>query len=92
MHDGDVGHREGTLGHHLCQRPEAELEAQMLPHAQKNDLAIQVPILEQLLRTAQPGHHVAFEPPDRPEDRGSSNRTYSHQSADDALREPRPVS
>ena len=44
-HDGGVGHRHATLGHHLHQISEAELEAQVPPHAQDDDLAVKVPTL-----------------------------------------------
>src|ERR1700744_6193414 len=42
-HNGGVGHRQAALGHHLHQIPEAQLEAQVPPHAQDDDLAIKVP-------------------------------------------------
>jgi len=42
-HDRGVSHRQATFLHHLNQVPEAELEAQIPPHAQDDDFAIEVP-------------------------------------------------
>ena len=50
--------------------PKAELEAQIPPHAQDNDLAIKVAPLEQLLQPQEPSHRAALKQPDRPDDRG----------------------
>ena len=57
-HDGGVGHRHATLGYHLYEIPEAELEPQIPTHAQDDDLTIEVPSLEQLLHTQELGHRL----------------------------------
>src|SRR5271165_6749556 len=59
-HNGGVGHRQAALGHHLHQVPEAELEAQVPPHAQHDDLTIEVATLEQFVQTREPSHLTAF--------------------------------
>jgi hypothetical protein len=45
-HDGSVGHRQAALSHHLHQIPKAELEAQVPPHAQDDDLTLKVATLD----------------------------------------------
>ncbi|HSZ89077.1 MAG TPA: hypothetical protein VK822_06835 [Acetobacteraceae bacterium] len=62
-HNGGVGHRQAALGHHLHQIPEAELEAQVPPHAQDDDLAIKVPTIKQLVHARKPGHRTALNSP-----------------------------
>ena len=59
-HDGGVGHRQAALLHHLHQVPEAELEAQIPPHAQDDHLVVEVPPLEQILQVQEPGHRAAL--------------------------------
>src|SRR5580698_11346751 len=59
-HNGGVGHRQAALGHHLHQIPEAELEAQVPPHAQDDDLAIKVPTIKQLVHAREPRHRTAL--------------------------------
>ncbi len=44
----------------LDQIPEAELEARIPPHAQDDDLGVEVPSLEQLTQTQEPGHRAAL--------------------------------
>src|SRR5580700_3280189 len=55
-HDGGVCHRQAAFRHHLHQVPEAELEAQVPPHAQDNDLTIKVATLEQLIQSQELSH------------------------------------
>jgi hypothetical protein len=55
-HDGGVGHRQAALGHHFDQIAEAELEAQVPPQAQDDDLAIKMATLEQFVQAQEPGH------------------------------------
>src|ERR1700720_4552943 len=55
-HDGGVRHRQAALAHHLRQVPETELEAQVPPHAQDDELTIKVSALEQLIQTQEPSH------------------------------------
>src|SRR6202046_5992260 len=62
-HDGGVGHRQAALGHHLHQIPEAELEAQVPPHAQDDDLTIKVPTLKQLVYSRKPSHRTVLNSP-----------------------------
>src|SRR5215472_11797520 len=81
-HDSRVGHRQATLSHHLHQISEAELVAQIPPHAQHDDLAIEVAAFEQLLQTQKPGHRAALNPTRRPEDRRAGKL---HQSRRDYL-------
>src|ERR1700733_7290274 len=63
-HNGGVGHRQAALGHHLHQIPETELEAQVPPHAQDDDLAIKVPTTKQLVHARKPGHRTALNSPE----------------------------
>jgi hypothetical protein len=44
-----VGQRDAALGHHLDQITGAELESEVPPHAQDDDLVIEVPPLEKVL-------------------------------------------
>lgn len=53
-HDRGVGDRAATLAHHLQEVPQLELEAPIPRHAESDDLAIEVPTFEQLLRTQEP--------------------------------------
>ena len=41
-----MGQGQATLGHHLDQIPEAQLEAKIPPHAEDDYLAFKVPSLE----------------------------------------------
>ena len=59
-HDGGVGYRQAALLHHLHEFPEAELEAQISPHAQDDHFAVEVPPLEQILQVQEPGHRAAL--------------------------------
>src|SRR5271165_6960105 len=69
-HDGGVGHRQAALRHHLRQVPEAELEPEVPPDTQHDDLAIKVTTLEQFVQSQEPGHRTARNPIRRPKDRG----------------------
>ena len=77
-HDGGVRHRQAALGHHLHKIPEAELEAQVPPYAQDDDLAIKVPTLKQLVHAWKPGHRTAFNSLLDCEDTMTSNLHQSH--------------
>ena len=59
-HDGGVSQRKAALRHHLHQIAVAELEPQVPPHAQDDDLPVEVAALEQLIQCQEPGHHTAF--------------------------------
>jgi hypothetical protein len=45
-HDCRVRHRQAAFGHHLDQDSEAEFEAQVPPHAQHGDLALEAATLK----------------------------------------------
>jgi hypothetical protein len=47
-HDRRVGEGKAAFGHHLHQVTEAQLEAQIPPHTQDDDLTLEVPTLGQL--------------------------------------------
>src|ERR1700738_1525019 len=47
-HDGRMRHRQATLGHHLHQVAQTELESKIPAHAQDDDFAVEVATLEQL--------------------------------------------
>jgi len=72
-----VGHRQAALGHHLRQIPEAQLEAQVPPHAQDDDLAIKVSTVKQPIRVRMPGHRLAL---NSPVGREATTTTNLHQS------------
>ena len=59
-HDRGVRNRQAALGHHLNQVSEAELEAQIPPHARYYDLAVEVPTFEQFLQAQESGHRAAL--------------------------------
>ena len=59
-HDGGVNQRKAALRHHLHQIAVAEFEPQLPPHAQDDDLPVEMAALEQLIQTQEPGHHTAF--------------------------------
>src|ERR1017187_480806 len=59
-HDGRVRHRQAALRHHLHQIAVAEFEPKIPPHAQDNDLLVEVAALEQLIQIQELGHHTAF--------------------------------
>lgn len=48
-HDRCVGQGQSTLGHHLNQVTQAQLEAQVPADAQDDDLALEVPALEKIV-------------------------------------------
>jgi hypothetical protein len=54
-----VRQRKSALSHHFNQITEAELEAQVPPDAQNDDLAVEVAALEQSVDTQEPSHHTA---------------------------------
>jgi hypothetical protein len=81
MHDGLVGHRQAAFGHHLHQVSETELEAQVRPYTQDNDLAIKVPTLKQFIHTDKPRDRTVLNSP-----YGREDRTFAklHQSPDNS--------
>jgi hypothetical protein len=77
-HDCRVRHRQAAFGHHPDQVSEAEFEAQVQPHAQHDDLAIEVATLKQLIETWEPGHRPALYSPDGGQDWEASKLHQSH--------------
>jgi hypothetical protein len=63
--------------HHLDQVSEAEFEAQVPPHAQHDDLAIEVATLKKLIQTWEPSHHPALYSADGGQDREASKLHHS---------------
>ena len=55
--------------------PEAEFEAQVPPHTQDDDLAIEVAALEQFVQTRESGHRTAFSSWERRRLDGQANCT-----------------
>jgi hypothetical protein len=51
-----------ALRHHLHQIPESELEAEVPPHAQYDDLTIKVATLKQFIQTQEPSHGLHQSP------------------------------
>src|SRR5712672_2802767 len=49
-------HRQATLGHHLHQVTQTDLEPEIPPNAQDDDFAVEVATLEQLLHDLQLAH------------------------------------
>src|SRR5450631_2554836 len=52
-HDRRVRHRQSTLGHHLHQISKAQLVSKVPTHAQNDDLALEVPALEEFIDVRQ---------------------------------------
>src|SRR5882762_8901360 len=55
-HNGRMRHRQATLGHHLHQVAQTELESKIPAHAQDDDFAVEVATLEQLRYRLQLAH------------------------------------
>jgi hypothetical protein len=51
-----MGQHNATFGHHLDQITAAELEPEIPPHAQRDELVIEVPSLEEILRRGRFDH------------------------------------
>jgi hypothetical protein len=51
-----MSQRQAALGHHLHQVTQAELEPEIPPHAQQDDLAVEVSTREQLFQALQLVH------------------------------------
>ena len=58
-----MDHRQTAFGHHLHKVTLAEFEAEVLPHAQNNDVLLEVATLEQFIQTQKRRHPNAFSPP-----------------------------
>ena len=79
-HDRGVDHRQTAFGHHLHKITVAEFETQLPPHAQNDDVPIEVTTLEQFIQTQKPRHPDAFSIPKTAKMGGPDNL---HQSGND---------
>jgi hypothetical protein len=80
-----VGEGKAALGHHLHQVTEAQLEAQIPPHTKDNDLTLEMPTLEQLIKAGQLLRHHPSPIPPPPKIPGSPTLHQSRLQDDGSL-------